>query len=122
VDLDRQGHRHFPLGQEFDPLGLLFNEARLFQGLGIHHAVCGKAVKVPEIDDGPGFPEDIGKAALGDAPGQGHLAALKPGFGAASGPGILPFGSPGRGLAPTRARPPAHPFFLMFGPRRRLQF
>ena len=122
LHFDGQGHGHLSLGQELYPPGLGGHQAGLFQDRLIYHAVRGKAVQIPQIDNGPGLPEDVGEAPLGDPPGQRHLATLKTRPFGPAGPGVLAFVAPARSLAPTGTRAAADPLLLMLGPRTGLQF
>jgi hypothetical protein len=66
-------------------------QPRIPQGPDIHNAVLLEALEITYVYDSVSLLEDVGEAPLGKPPRQRHLATLKSGRQAASGPGIGAF-------------------------------
>ena len=94
-----QGSFQFSLAQNLETVAQIPDHTAIQQKLRSYRFLAVKLLKVPKVDHGVVFLENIRKSALGQAPVQWHLAALESGAHPHPRPGPLPLTSPRGSLA-----------------------
>src|SRR5438552_3697843 len=108
LDMERPGRS--PFRQHFNTRFASANEAGFNQNLRSHVLNALKSIQVAEIYDDPLLLENIGKAALWNAPLERHLPPFKPRSFSSAGPSLQSFVPPGCGLAVAGANSASDPF------------
>src|SRR5579862_95609 len=115
-DLNLTGQ--LPGAQDLDAVAQFLDHTQFDKAVGVE-ALAIQLLQPPQIHDSVLFLENVGEAALGQAPVYWHLAAFEPALLAETGTGVLAFAAARRGLAAPRshAAPDALPGFFLTGRR-----
>jgi hypothetical protein len=121
VGPDVQCVRHFTRTQDFEAILEVADDSRLQQYFRIHFRPRLEFREAIQIYDCILFPEYIVKAALGQAPVQGHLAAFKARANRAPRAGLLALVPARCRLGVAAAYPPSYALWLAIRAWRRRQ-